>query len=217
MQPAAGSLARDGSGDVDEVAVAVSARTEHGVGEDDGVGLRPGDVAPNPGTRIHLVRRACPGLPAPQIDVRLHEIAAALRHPLLVVGVLEDQVRVDEVDGADVDGRGHAHLAAQLDELLREVQARLAVEDAAIDVDRVDLDQALGPTDAGQLGDDAHRQGDGRTLLPRQHGLLLGREGERHVDTVVDVVLHLECCGCQGYAVWKGIRGKIPRGEWDAP
>ena len=88
--------------------------------------LRPG---------VHLVRRTGPGLAAAEVDVGLHEVTATLGDPALTLGVLQDQMRVNEVDRADVDGRRHANLTPEGHEFLGEVQARLAVEDAPVDVD----------------------------------------------------------------------------------
>ena len=180
MKTTARGLARDRGGDIDEVAIAIGARTEHGVGEDDGIGLCPGDVATDLRAGVHLVRRTGPGLAAAEVDVGLHEIAPTLGDPALALGVLQDQVRVNEVDGADVDGRGHAHLTPEGHELLGEVQARLAVEDAPVNVDRVDIDKFGGTADAAQLGDDPHGEGNGRALLPLQHCLLMLGEREGH-------------------------------------
>ena len=44
VQPERRHAAGDRGADVDEVAVALGARAEHAVGEDDGVRLRPGDL-----------------------------------------------------------------------------------------------------------------------------------------------------------------------------
>ena len=142
-------------------------------------------MAADVGSGIHLVRRTGPGLTAAKIDVGLHEIAPTLGDPALTLGVLQDEVRVDEIDRSDVDRRRHTHLPAERDELLGEVQAGLAVEDAPVDVHGVDIDELGGAADAAEFGDDPHGEGNGRTLLPRQHRLLVLGEVKEHTHTLV--------------------------------
>ena len=68
VQPELGHVAGDRGADVDEVAVALGARAEHAVGEDDGVRLRPGDLLAEgrPVARAGRARRSTsPGSPWP--------------------------------------------------------------------------------------------------------------------------------------------------------
>ncbi len=76
VQPELGHEAGDGGADVDEVAVALGARAEHAVGEDDGVRLRPGDLLAEGRALVELVRRTRPGLLAAHGGVVPHHLVA---------------------------------------------------------------------------------------------------------------------------------------------
>ena len=67
----------DGAAEVDEVAIAVRARPDHRIGEDDRVRLRPGDLRAETGAKNRLIGRAGIGWHAAELLVRLHQSGAA--------------------------------------------------------------------------------------------------------------------------------------------
>ena len=86
----------DRAAEVDEVAVAVGARADHGIGKHDGVRLRPGDLRSEARAKNRLVGRAGEGWHAAELLVR--RINRAPREPMSLAAA--EQLRMDQVDGA---------------------------------------------------------------------------------------------------------------------
>ncbi len=153
VQPVVGRVADDGAGDVEKIAVAVGARAEHRVAEDDRVGLAPGDIAaqrrPVPG----LVGRAGPALLAAELAIRLHH---APRHAARRL-FQPDPRAPHQVERADIERRAHRDRRAPRDQPLGEQRAGIAMVERAVDMRRGDRDQPRRAEQARAVGDDAHR------------------------------------------------------------
>ena len=173
VKPGLGRPAGDRRRDVEEVAVAVAARAEHGIDEGDGVALAPGDLLAEPGAMAGLIGGTGPGRLAAESLIGAHH---AQRHRVaLRLGM--HALGVDEVEGTDVERRRDGDLAPARHQLLRELGAAVAVIEAAVDVGRGDRDEPGRPQDARGLGHDAqrHRARGCRRLARRPRPLLRGQ------------------------------------------
>ena len=65
---------------------------------------------------------------------------------------------MDQIDRADVEGRGHANLAAELGQLQHEIEARAAEIEAAVDMRRLDIDEAARADRLGEAREEPHRE-----------------------------------------------------------
>ena len=86
--------------------------------------------------------------------MRGHELRA-------VLGVLPWAAKefwMDQIDRADVEGRGHANLAAELGQLQHEIEARAAEIETAVDMRRLDIDEAGRADRLGEARDEPHRE-----------------------------------------------------------
>ena len=127
--------AGDGGADVDEVAVA-AVRPEDAVGENDGVRFGPGNLITERWP-FHQLAGAGPGGTAPQIEVGVHEPATLLSE----TGSPPKALGVEQVERGDVERGGHGHFRTRLDQ--PEVEARLSVVEASVDVGSRDVEQPL--------------------------------------------------------------------------
>ena len=165
VEPDRGRATGDCRADVDEVAVAVGACAQHRVREHDRVALGPGDLLAERRPRRRLVGRAGPDRPAAHLRVALHQpqgLGAALRRA-------RELLRVQQVQAADVQRRRHPDPGAARHQHLREVDARIAVVKAAVDVGALDVQQSAGAVDPGHRDQDAHRGRCSLAVLAREH------------------------------------------------
>jgi hypothetical protein len=135
--------AGEGGADVDEVAVAVGACPQDGVGKNDGIALGPGDLAAEGGAVHRLVRGAGPDGGAAHLLVGVHELGG----PLGQVGRAEELLRVHQVKRTHVEGGGHNAPGRRPPPAARQSPARLAVVEAAVNVGRFDVEQFGGAVD----------------------------------------------------------------------
>ena len=176
VQAGVGHPAGQRGADVDEVAVALGPGTQHRVGEDDRVGLRPRDLFTELGAVVELVRGTRPRRSAAHRDVGVHECGG--RRTLLPCQ--PDPVGVAQVERTDVQRRRHAHLPTRIGEGLREVQAGASVVEAAVDVGARDGQQPLGPDHPRQCHDHPHGRGDRLARATVEEPLLLVGQREDH-------------------------------------
>ncbi len=177
MQPGIRHAAQHRAGDIGEVAVAFRAGADHRVAEGDGVRLCPRHLLAEGRPRVgQLVRRAGEGRPATQRPVRIHQQPSALCH---LAGAMP-QLRVQEVQRPDVQRGRHRHPRPAIDQASDEVDRRLAVIEARVDMRPGDRDQALG---AQRLRRAHHQAGGQRRPLAAvagQHGTLVVVERQGH-------------------------------------
>jgi hypothetical protein len=72
---------------------------------------------------------------------------------------------MDQVDRADVEGRGHANLAAEVDHPFGEIEARSPMIETAVDMRRLDVDERAR---AGRLRE-AHEEPHGERRSGAMH------------------------------------------------
>ena len=177
MQPGVRHAAHHCAGDIGEVAVAFRTSADHRVAEGDGVRLGPRHLLAEGRSRIgQLVGRAGEGRPATQGPIRLHQQPSALRHLARAV----PQLWVQEVQGPDVQRGRHHHARPAIDQASDEVDGRLAVIEARVDMRPGDRDQALG---VQRLRRSHHQAGGQRRSLAAvagQHGTLVVVERQGH-------------------------------------
>ena len=166
--------------DVDEIAVAVGARTEHRVGEGDGVRLGPGDLLAEGGPFLQLVGGTCPGGPTTHADVGIHETPG--QEALL--GIPSVQVGVQEVERRHVQGRGHDDGRPVGGQAFGEVQRSPPVVQARVDMGGGDVEQFLGTEGLRQADHHSHRQSDGWTIAPVQATDIVFGQMEGHLGSV---------------------------------
>ena len=70
MQAVGGGAASHRAAEVDEIAIAIGARADHRIGEDDGVGFAPGDLLAEARPLEALIGRTGEGRPAAEFDMR---------------------------------------------------------------------------------------------------------------------------------------------------
>ena len=92
---------------------------------------------------------------------------------------------MDQVDRADVQRRRHAHAAAAGDQPLDEVEADLAVIQAAVDMRSGDVQQRPGADGLREGDQNLHRERGGGPGVAVQHrGIALGEVG-RHAPAII--------------------------------
>ncbi len=166
MQARIGNPARHRGGEVDEVAVTGGSRPDDGIGEDDGVRLRPGDLFAEHRPEQRLIGRAGEARRAAERLVQLHEAApvgAGLRRPAEKLGM-------DEVDRAHVQRRRNAHAPAEADKVLDEIEADLAVVQAAVHMRATDVDEAVRAERLAGADEEAHGEGGRLAAFAVQQG-----------------------------------------------
>ncbi len=94
---------------------------------------------------------------AHESDARLSEI-----------GVAPEQLRVDKIDRAHIQGGRDADASAELDHTLDEIQADLAVVKAAVDMCRLGIDEFGCADGFGEPDEQCHRELRRRTMTPAQ-------------------------------------------------
>ena len=119
--------------------------------------------------------------------MQLHEVppGAAER------GIPPEQLGVDQVDAADVERRRHPYLSAEVMEPRDEVEARLAVVEAAVDMGADDGDEPRR-TERAAIGDE-QVHGEGR-------GLAMDAGEQRPVGVVEIHASPSRIAGCAGGA-----------------
>ncbi len=130
VQAHIGRAAGDGTTNVDEVAIAIGARAQDGVGEDDGVALGPSDLRAQRRAVQRLIGGAGECRPAAHRLIRLHHA----RRPAADLLRAAKDLRVQQVHRADVKRRRHDHLRPPGGQPLGELQPGVAMVEAAIDV-----------------------------------------------------------------------------------
>ena len=166
VQPELRHEAGDRGADVDEVAVALGARAEHAVGEDDGVRLRPGDLLAEGRALVELVRRTRPGFLAAHGGVVPDHLVAGrgyLRGPA-------EQLRMQEVDDADVERGRDRDGRPALGQRASEVERRRTVVEATVDVGARDGDEARRLDPRRQAFDEPDRQAASVAASPLRDG-----------------------------------------------
>ena len=146
MQAEFGRAAGHRAADVDEIAIALGARADHGIGEHDRIRFAPGDLRAEARAMLRLIGRAGEGRQAAEREMGLHQALAAAPTSALAA----KQFGMDEVDRADVERRRNAHAASQRDEALDEIEARAAEIEAAVDMRGLDVEK---PRRVDRLGE----------------------------------------------------------------
>lgn len=165
VEPGIRRATRDSRGQIEKISVTAGSRTEHGVGEDDRVGFGPRDLVALRRPVLELVRCAGKARFAAEQQVRFHEpLRVGLDRTIAVV-----QLRVNQIERADVERGGHGHLGAGGNEELDEVEARLSVVKTAVDMGRGDVDQAGCRHHVRGPLDDSHRTRRPFSELALQH------------------------------------------------
>ncbi len=119
-----------------------------------------------------LIGRAGPGLAASEIDIGAHHAA---RH-FGLMGRKSDAAGMEEVERADIEGRGNADPAAVCDEALGEGRAAIAVIETAIDVSRRDVGQIGRAEHARRAEHDPHGHRGRSPVAAGQHGVVGHRQ-----------------------------------------
>ena len=130
VQAVCGGAAGHGAAEVDKIAIAIGARADHRIGEDDRVRFSPGDLRAEAGARGCLIRRASEGGRAAELDVCTHQSGAVLR--MLLCSAKE--LGMNKVNRADVERCRHANLAAKVDHPFREIEAGAPMIKTAVDM-----------------------------------------------------------------------------------
>ncbi len=170
--------AGDGTADVDEISVTVGAGTEHRVGEDDGVGLAPGDLVAQRRAFGELERSTGPGGAAPHRLVGVHQRARLVGQ----LSVAAEEAGMEKVEGRDVEGGGNRNPGSQVGKLGGEVETGLPVIQAAVDVGCADVEETLRSHRPTGGNDEVHRHGDSRPKVAGE-GRLIGL-AEKHEFTI---------------------------------
>ena len=178
MEAAGRRAAGDRGTDIDEVPVAVGARAEHRVGEHDGVRLCPGDLGAWCGAMLALIGRTGPGRSAAHRQVSLHQLSRA-RFELLrsLMGA-----RVHEIERTDVERRRHRHPRLVVTQPSRELEPRVAMVEAAVDMRRLDVEKLLGAVDLGHRAEDAHRHPRRLSSLAGEHPAIVVTQRQGHLE-----------------------------------
>ena len=85
---------------------------------------------------------------------------------------------MDEVHGADVQGRWDAHTPAELDEALDEIETNLPVVEAAVDVGGLRVDEALGLNCPSEADEEPHREPGCLAVISAQEVVIGRRKDE---------------------------------------
>ena len=72
---------------------------------------------------------------------------------------------MDQIDGADVQRRGHAHASATRHQALDEIEIHLSVVEAPIDVRARDVEKTGSPQRFRERHEEAHRERGGLAVL----------------------------------------------------
>jgi hypothetical protein len=72
------------------------------------------------------------------------------------VRIAAEKLRVDQVDGTDVERRWNADPAAEPKEMFHEVEADLTMIEAAVNMSRLSVDKAFGPHRFGEADEQPH-------------------------------------------------------------
>ena len=167
--------------EIDEVAISVRPCADHRVRKHDGVRFAPGNLLAERRAEAGLVGSAGERRLAPQLLVCLHQPGS--RHALRRRHA--HQLRMDQIDGTDVERRRDANAATAADQPVHEVEAHLAVVQAAIDVRARDVEQRPGAYRSRERGEHLHREGGGRPLLSMEHRVVVGGQMERHSPGII--------------------------------
>ena len=119
MQAALRRAARQRGADVEEIAVTLAARAEHGIAEGDGVAFAPGDMLAERRPMARLIGRAGPGRPAAELEVGVHHAPRHRRTRRLE----PHAAGMKEIERADIERGRHGDGAAAFDQPLGEQRA----------------------------------------------------------------------------------------------
>ena len=123
-----------------------------------------------------LIGGAGEGRRAAKLDMRGHELCA-------VLGVLlraAKEFGMDQVEGADIEGRRHADLAAERAHSQDEIEARTAEIETAVDMRRLDIDEAGRANRLGEARKQPHRESRAAAVGAAHEFAVERREVERH-------------------------------------
>ena len=87
---------------------------------------------------------------------------------------------MDEIERADVEGRRHANLAAELGQLQHEIEARAAEIETAVDMRRLDVDEAARADRLGEAREEPHRESRAAAMRAGHEFAIERGEVERH-------------------------------------
>ena len=108
--------------------------------------------------------------------MRAHEPGAVF--PVLLCAA--KQFGMDEIDRADVEGRGHAHLAAKAQHPFNEIEARSPEVETAVDMAPLDIDEATRIDCFGETHEEPHRERRARPVRAGQEFAIKRGEFEGH-------------------------------------
>ncbi len=112
--------------------------------------------------------------------MRPHETRASLSNLVRA----PKQLRMDEINRSDVERRWNADLSAERDHALDEVEARAPKIEAAINMRRLDVEEALRPDRLGEANEQPHRKGGAAAMRACENVLIEARKIERHARTM---------------------------------
>ena len=87
---------------------------------------------------------------------------------------------MDQIERADVEGRGHANLAAEIGQLKHEIKARAAEIETAVDMRRLDIDEAERADRLGETREEPHRERRAAAMGAAEEFVIERGEVERH-------------------------------------
>jgi hypothetical protein len=176
VQPVCRGAASHRAAEVDEIAIAIGARADHRIGEGDRVRFSPGDLRAEARAPCGLIGGASEGRRAAKFEVRAHE-------PSPVLGMLlcsAKELRMDQIDRADVEGCGHANLAAEVDHPFGEIEARSPMIEAAVDMRRLDVDERARVDRFREAHEEPHGERRSRAMHAADKFAIVWGEVESH-------------------------------------
>ena len=132
----------------------------------------PGDLLAEVRPEQRLVGSAGEAPDAAERLMHLHEFPAGGRK----LRRTPEQLRVNEIHGADVQRRRHANATAEVQQMLDEIEADLAMVQATVDVGTGDRDEPLGPECLAGSPQEVHGEGSRRPTTALQKILVFERQ-----------------------------------------
>ena len=176
VQAVCGGAAGHGAAEVDEIAVAVGARTDHGIGEDDRVRFSPGDLRAEAWTPSRLIGRASEGGRAASSTCARMSRRAVLR--MLLCSAKE--LGMNKVDRADVEGCRHANPAAEFDHPFNEIEAGAPMVETSVNMRRLDVDEGARVDRFGEAHEEPHGERRAPVVHARQKFAIERGEVQSH-------------------------------------
>ena len=174
MQSKSGDAGGDGGADVEQIRIALGARADYRVGEDDGVRFAPRDLLSEFRRHVGLIGRAGPGGDAAHAVIGDH-LALGFGGPILGHGPFAP---VALIESADVERRGDGNFGAEFGETLGEFEAGFAHIYGAVDVGLRNIEERGRALDFAHADDDSHGHAGGGSEVAGEQRLVAG--GEEH-------------------------------------